>query len=125
MNSWVLGISTSLIAAAISYIITSYWERRRELNRIYDVLAPVIQELAAMRRQQLISGDSVQKIVRSLSTSVGSVYAGGSDQLRKYRHEKLIGMIRPECGVCGKPPEVDGTACALCKLNCCAWNFAG
>jgi len=123
MNQWFLGVSTSLIAGAISWSIASWHERRRELNRIYDAVAPVIKELAAQRRDGLISGEHVQSLVQTISTSLGSVYAGGSDRLSEYRNDDLIGTIRPQCGVCGLPPTVNRLACANCKLNCCAWNF--
>lgn len=122
MNPWVLGVSTSLIAGAISWAITSWYEKRRELNRIYDAIQPVIQNLAALRRQQRMEGEDVQTIVRSLSTSLAATYAGGSDRLPEYRAAN-VGSIRTECGVCGLPPTVENQACTNCKLNCCAWNF--
>lgn len=123
MNQWILGLGTSLIAGVITWLITSWYDKRRELNRIYDALAPVITELAAMRRQGLIAGEHVQSLVRTLSTSLGANYAGGSDRLSDYKDDRLMGQIRSMCGACGLPPAVEGLACANCKLNCCAWNF--
>jgi hypothetical protein len=128
MGNLTTGVAGSLIAWLISVVVTAAlaktWGQKRALSRVYDALDPVLRQLGDLRQTGRLDANDAQSLVRTLSTQLGTHFAGGSDNLPEYRRNEWTGPIRPECGICGKAPDVskDLQSCAVCKLNCCAWN---